>query len=288
MSRESRDIERARRSSSGKPKSVPRAASGLPVHEGLRSFFRALGPLMLREGITAKAVSSMVKQALVAEAARQSSMGSGRVNNSKVAALTGLTRTEVRLMLRRGLDGSNRKRTDFDRITRVVKGWHTDLRFVSRAGKPRALRIGNAKGEFGDLVRRHSGDIPPRVVMEQLVQGRRAKIAKGLVRLIKPPSGNPRGKASQNLPDVTPYVMDVLSAAATEKVKLAFAHRLELYPATDSEGNYLSDRVARALSTTISALGANARQGQLTESQAKLVVSVAVTLHDLGTSQAQE
>jgi hypothetical protein len=234
---------------------------------------------MLDEGVTAKAVAGIAKRVLVAEAMRRSSMASGRVNHSKVAALTGLTRTDVRTILHSNLATPSRSRTGLDRITRVVEGWQADPRFLSRRGKPRALPLGTTKGTFGDLVRRHSGDIPPRVVLQALIEKHRVIVKNRLVSLLPEKQPNRPTKRATQPPDVTPYIADILSAATSDRVKLTFAHRLELTADTDTLGTHLSDRVARTLSTAIAALGANVAHGGPAGGGVKLVVSVAVTEH---------
>lgn len=273
---------KSRRSALSPPRDQPAhaSASAEPIDNAIRSLIEGLGPVMVDEGLTAKAVADIAKRVLVNEAARRSTMATGRVNHSKVAALTGLTRSEVRSLLKGQPLDLARKRTGLDRITRVIEGWHADPRFLSANGTPRTLNLGAKTGEFGDLVRRHSGDIPPRVVLEQLLEKNRVKIQRGQVRLLATKASTSETKAARQRPDVSPYVSDVLAAAASDRVKLTFAHRLELHASSESETHHLSDRVARTLSTAVAALRANAIDGADAQSGAKIVVSIAVTTHD--------
>lgn len=235
---------------------------------------------MVDDGLTAKAVADIAKRVLVAEAARRSKMATGRVNHSKVAALTGLTRSDVRSLLKGQTLNVERKGTGLDRISRVIDGWHVDPRFLSENGKPRALALGTKTGEFGDLVRRHSGDIPPRVVLEQLLERKRVRVVKDRVCLTVSKTKHSRQQSKGQRQNVLPYISDVLSAATSDRVRLTFAHRLELPAGSEAETNHLSDRVARTLSTTIAALQANTLHGSNAPTGAKLVVSIAVTQHD--------
>ena len=235
---------------------------------------------MVDEGLTAKTVADIAKRVLVNEAARRSKMATGRVNHSKVAALTGLTRSDVRLLLKGQSSDATRKRTGLDRITRVIEGWHADSRFLSANGRPRALTLGAKAGEFGDLVRRHSGDIPPRVVLEQLLEKNRVKLQRGRVRLLASKVSVSESQTAKQRPDVAPYVSDVLAAAVSDRVKLTFAHRLELHARSESGVHHLSDRVARTLSTAVAALRANEADGVDVNTSTKLVISIAVTTHD--------
>jgi hypothetical protein len=274
-------LKKARRELSPARSQRPIASpSSEPLGNAIRSLIESLGPVMVDEGLTAKIVADIAKRVLVNEAARRSKMTTGRVNHSKVAALTGLTRSEVRSLLRGQPSDGTRKRTGLDRITRVVEGWHADSRFLSAHGKPRVLTLGAKAGEFGDLVRRHSGDIPPRVVLEQLLAKNRVKLQRGRVRLQASKASVSEPKASKQRPDVAPYVSDVLAAAVSDRVKLTFAHRLELHARSESEVHHLSDRVARTLSTAVAALRANETDGIDVNANTKLVISIAVTRHD--------
>jgi hypothetical protein len=54
------------------------------------------------------------------------------------------------------------------RASRVMNGWLTDPEFVSRGGRPRPIPLKGERGSFQALVKRYSGDIPPRAMLDEL------------------------------------------------------------------------------------------------------------------------
>ena len=249
-----------------------------PIAKTLQSLFVALGPALLDHGVTPHQIYDLLKKTIVSAASSRSLMASGKVNRSKVAALTGLTRAEVRTLLKARPAPSPTPRIGLDRATRVLEGWLTDPQFITRSGRPRVLKLNVPKGGFEELVRRHSGDIPPRVVLDQLTRRGHAQVSGHSVKLVS--TEQPRNERTFHaLPDVAPYVSDLLAAATSDHTRLTFAHRLELFPENDLGSQFLSDRAARTLATAISALSSSVRKDAPHSFHTKIVVSVAVTAH---------
>jgi hypothetical protein len=131
---------------------------------------RLLPPLvaiLLKLGISAADFNELAKEVFVRTAARQMIRRSGKPNISRVAIVTGLTRSEVAHVLDRVRHAKRRERR-LHRADRVLKGWFSDPEFVTRAGRPRALSLKGRHGSFQDLVKRYSGDIPARAMLDEL------------------------------------------------------------------------------------------------------------------------
>jgi Family of unknown function (DUF6502) len=82
----------------------------------------------------------------------------GRVNVSRIAANTGLTRVEVAALLAEQRGGPRRKQRGRVRAERVLQGWWSDPEFLDHSGAPARLRRKGARRSFVGLVKRHSGD----------------------------------------------------------------------------------------------------------------------------------
>lgn len=138
--------------------------SGLtPLYEALLELARKLQP----RGITPKIFSQLARYAFTHAAADTAKLGNGRVNYSRVAAQTGLTRAEVKRIL-----GSTRF-TIHDQIesplVRVIKGWRSDPEFGGRkGGQPKHLESAGQRSAFARLVKKYGGDIPHRAILEEL------------------------------------------------------------------------------------------------------------------------
>jgi len=109
----------------------------------------------------------MARRAFVRAAAARCRLRNGRVNHSRVAAQTGLTRSDVKRLLSPS-SGGPIKPSRPSAVDRVADGWRTDSRFTTRKGQPRRLRIAGANADFHLLARKYAGDIPPRAVLAEL------------------------------------------------------------------------------------------------------------------------
>jgi Family of unknown function (DUF6502) len=139
---------------------------------------RLLPPLiatLLRLGISAADFNELAKEVFVRTAARQMMRATGRLNRSRVAIVTGLTRSEVAHVLNR-VRGAKRRDWHLHRADRVLRGWSSDPDFLTRSGRPRALTVKGRHGSFQDLVKRYSGDIPARAMLDELVASSAVRI----------------------------------------------------------------------------------------------------------------
>jgi hypothetical protein len=94
------------------------------------------------------------------KAAVRSAAGGGayRVNASRVAAATGLTRVEVAALLAEERGAPPREHRGRVRAERVLLGWWDDPQFQDRSGAPAHLSRKGARHSFAALVKRYSGD----------------------------------------------------------------------------------------------------------------------------------
>jgi len=142
----------------------------------LAAFQHLLVPLvriLLRNGIAFNEFAEVVKQVYAVVCARDFSMPGKRMSHSRVAIMTGLTRKEVARILteedhlRKALD------SNANRVARVLQGWHNDQEFLGPYGMPRDLFVDvdpSGARTFSELVRRYSGDMPPRAMLDELLR----------------------------------------------------------------------------------------------------------------------
>jgi Family of unknown function (DUF6502) len=145
-----------RRLQTGSPRGAP----------ALQALLTELAFALLPRGMTPRKFSELARFAFVQAATERSRLRNGRVNYSRVAAQTGLSRADVKRLLKS-------EDVDFRRIAhapmeRVVNGWRTDALYAYRRGRPRSLRISGSGGSFESLVRKYGRDVPHRAVLEEL------------------------------------------------------------------------------------------------------------------------
>jgi hypothetical protein len=88
-----------------------------------------------------------------------------------VSILSGLSRKEVQRLLGEQAQaaGTDAQET-YNRAARVIAGWVRDKDFMNAAGDPAELSQAGANASFSLLVKRYSGDVPARAVLDELLR----------------------------------------------------------------------------------------------------------------------
>lgn len=139
--------------------------------QALRLMLKPLVKLFISQGVTHAEFSETAKEVYVEIALRHFET-SGKINKSRVAILTGLTRKEVKNVIDRALQsGSNEKM--YSRPERVLAGWYGDPRYTGPYGIPLELPYeSSVKDEptLVSLVKTYSGDMAPRQMLNELLR----------------------------------------------------------------------------------------------------------------------
>jgi hypothetical protein len=141
--------------------------------ELLRAYGRLLRPLvriLLRNGVAYGEFAEIVKQVYVEIAREDFSLPGKKPTDSRVAILTGLTRKDVKNLRDKAGELGEERPGQANRATRVLSGWHQDADFCGADGQPLDLPLEAGSRNFTDLVRRYSGDMPPRAMLEELLR----------------------------------------------------------------------------------------------------------------------
>lgn len=142
-----------------------------PLHQALSRILRPLARLLLRNGIPYGEFAELLKRAYVEAALEDFPDGRRRPTDSRAAVMTGLTRKEVKRQreILTGEDAGARDVLHTNRASRVVSGWVHDAVFQTRDGEAAMLAF-DGPGSFSELVKRYSGDMPPRAVLDELLR----------------------------------------------------------------------------------------------------------------------
>jgi hypothetical protein len=215
-----------------------------------------LALLLLPAGITPMHFAEIAKHAFVHAAGQISSFRNGKFNQSRIAVITGLNRSEVKKLLhlgrkRRFGGGSRLARTD-----RVISGWVSDRRFLDRKGKPRKLRIQGENSSFSSLVRAFAGDVPYRAVLNELKRTRSVLQAGDWLQLdTRVLASNSR--LPKSFSQVLPALLDGIHLAALKQKTRAIIpmYRLTLAARDSAEMAILRERFASGAQSMINGLG---------------------------------
>src|SRR5262245_5524718 len=107
----------------------------------LTKLFDALAPILISLDITPSKLAQIARASFVKSSAKQARMkSSGRPHLARIAALTGLSRSEVKRLVVSGYKTEASNSENLPRALRVLDAWRTSREYAP-SGKPRPLRI---------------------------------------------------------------------------------------------------------------------------------------------------
>ena len=130
---------------------------------------RPLVRLLLRHAVPYSAFEDLAKRVYVETALKDFAIPGKKPSISRASILTGLTRKDVQRLVADPEESSPEPGERYNRAARVLTGWIRDPDFLDAEGAPRPLPSEGALS-FGALVRRHSGDMPTRAVLDELLR----------------------------------------------------------------------------------------------------------------------
>ncbi|MEA5444640.1 DUF6502 family protein [Gammaproteobacteria bacterium AB-CW1] len=141
-----------------------------PLNQALVSMLRPLARLLLRNGVSYKAFAELAKSVFVEVAREEFRIPGRKQSDSRVSVITGLSRKEVKRVQSVPENNGEATLRLFNRAARVIYGWVNDPDFVDGQGEPVRLKMEDDQAaiDFVSLVRRYSGDAPPRAVLDEL------------------------------------------------------------------------------------------------------------------------
>lgn len=185
-----------------------------PDTSELEQLLAELAVPLLQRGITPKRFTQLARDAFVSAAANTARFRTGRINYSRVAALTGLPRAEVKRLLSRTSKASQGYPSNRTPAERVIQGWLTDRRYLTTAGKPKPLSIDGRADSLKRLVREYAGDVSHRAVLDELVRRKAAKRIGAQLQLRS--TLMKRSRHSDALSRIMPTLVDTLRMASKE------------------------------------------------------------------------
>lgn len=126
--------------------------------------------ILLRNNVPFRTFSDLAKRVYVDVATEEFSISGRKQTDSRVSVITGLTRKEVHRIkkLPEPYDGSVTER--YHRAARVISGWVRDSEFLNISGEPTDLPLEGEEATFSALVKKFSGDMPARAVLDELLR----------------------------------------------------------------------------------------------------------------------
>ncbi len=139
--------------------------------QALRTMLKPLVKLFISQGVTHAEFAEAAKEVYVEIALRDFETNE-RINKSRVAILTGLTRKEVKNVIDRALESGQQEKM-YSRPERVLAGWYSDPIYTGPYGIPLELPYEASEGDdqsIVGLVKTYSGDMAPRQMLNELLR----------------------------------------------------------------------------------------------------------------------
>lgn len=130
---------------------------------------RPLVRILLRNGISYGTFAEIARWVFVDVATEDFGIEGRKQSVSRVSVLTGLSRKEVTRVQQLPRPDDQETIEQHNRAARVIGGWLHDEAF-QHGGEPHALPFEDGERSFSELVRRYSGDVPARAVLDELLR----------------------------------------------------------------------------------------------------------------------
>jgi hypothetical protein len=153
----------------------------------LRMMLKPLVKLLINQGVTHADFADAAKEVYVEMAIRYFMEGE-RINQSRVAVLTGLTRKEVKNVIARAATSESHGKA-FSRPSRVLLGWHSDPVYTGPYGVPLELPYDSVEENspsFKTLVRTYGSDMAAKQMLDVLLgTGAVVELENGSFRVVR-------------------------------------------------------------------------------------------------------
>jgi hypothetical protein len=131
---------------------------------------RSLVRILLRYGMPYDGFAELAKRVYVDVAKSDYPLPNRKQSISRISTLTGIYRREVSRLLELPDIDDSEITGKHNRAERVIGGWLHDSEYSDAEGRPRDLTIEGDEPCFTHLVRKYSGDIPVRAILDELLR----------------------------------------------------------------------------------------------------------------------
>jgi len=135
------------------------------IDHSILSLLNPIIQTLLELGISHDQFSELAKKSYVDVAKKHFALPKKKISYARIAIITGMHTKEVRDLLNSPIS-NNKGRPN--RAIRVMNGWASDVDFLDERGCPKPLCLHDIETGFNSLVKRYSGDISPKAMLDEL------------------------------------------------------------------------------------------------------------------------
>ncbi len=140
------------------------------LYAALARILRPLIHIIIRNGISYGTFADLAKWLFVDVATRNFAIEGRKQTISRVSIITGLHRKEVKRVSELPTPDDQASKERYNRAARVISGWRRDKSFLNEKGRPADLPVAGEGATFQSLVKKYSGDMPFRAVLDELTR----------------------------------------------------------------------------------------------------------------------
>lgn len=141
-----------------------------PLLAAISKLLHPLVRILLRNGVPYAVFSDLAKLAYVRVAGKEFDIPKKKQTISRISVITGLSRREVGRVKNLGIHQDAEAKKKANRAARVIGGWIQDGHFLDSKGTPKVLPVDGPGATFSELVKKFSGNIPVRAILDELLR----------------------------------------------------------------------------------------------------------------------
>jgi len=139
------------------------------LYAAVIKLLRPLARILLKNGVSYSTFADLAKWVYIDVAAKEFGIKGRKQSTSRVSVITGLSRREVMRVRKLPSPDVTASTERHNRAARVIAAWRRESDFLDSKGKPAALLMEGRGATFSDLVKRYSGNVPPRAILDELI-----------------------------------------------------------------------------------------------------------------------
>jgi Family of unknown function (DUF6502) len=140
------------------------------LYAAIARILRPLIHILIRNGISYVTFADLAKWLFVDVAKREFAIEARKQTISRVSVITGLNRKEVKRVSELPVPDDQASSERYNRAARVIAGWRRDKMFRNDQGNAAVLQVSGEGATFQTLVKKYSGDMPFRAVLDELIR----------------------------------------------------------------------------------------------------------------------
>src|SRR5258707_7742405 len=142
----------------------------IAARKAFAKILKPLSELALNSGISVSELNSILRQSAIRGVAAQQINDASRINISGIAAITGISRSEISRTLKSSRREFQTAAFSQTLANTILRAWYSDPRYLTASLQPRDLKMYGGGSTFESLVKRYGRGIPTRAIFDELVR----------------------------------------------------------------------------------------------------------------------